>query len=60
MGLLGPRMFSSERFVIDRDGAEDEGVVLSRKIKKLEHGRADRPLITDQCLNDVGIGVARA
>src|ERR1043166_7194040 len=45
---------------IDRERAEDELVVLRGKIEELEHRRADRPLITDERLDDVGVGIARA
>ena len=36
------------------------GSLLGRKIEKLKHRGADHPLITNQCLDDVGVRVARA
>src|SRR5947209_14931224 len=49
----------SECFVIDRDDSEHELISLSGEIKELEHGRADRPLVSDQsCDHVVGIAVA--
>ncbi len=49
----------SKRFIIDRNRAVNERVVLRREIKKLEHRRANHPLIADQRLDDVGVGVLR-
>jgi hypothetical protein len=54
------RGYSSERFVIDCDGAKDKRVVLGGEIEKLEHRRADHPLIADEGLNYVVVSVARA
>src|ERR1041385_1066026 len=36
------------------------GALRGGKIEKLEHGRAHHPLVTDQCLDDIAIGVPRA
>ena len=49
-----------QSFVIDRDGAESVRRFFRGKIKELEHGRAHHPLVTNQRLDDVRIGVARA
>ena len=48
-----------ERFVINRNRAVKERVVLGREVKKLKHRRADHPLIANQRLDDVRIGIAR-
>ena len=48
-----------ERFVIDRDGAKNERVVLRGEIEKFQHGRAYGPLVADERLHDIGIGIAR-
>ena len=43
-----------KRFVIDRDDADGgERLVLRGKIEKLEHGRADGPLVTDERYDNI-------
>lgn len=53
-------LINLKRLVIDRDGAVNERIVLRGEVEELEHRRTDHPLIADQRLNDVGIGIARA
>src|SRR3982751_1774755 len=49
-----------QSFVIHRNDAESVGRFFRRKIKELQHRRAHHPLVTNERLDNIGVGVARA
>jgi hypothetical protein len=49
-----------QSFVIHRNDAEGVRRFFRRKIKQFQHRRAHHPLVTNERLDNIGVGVARA